>query len=79
MKYLLFVDVSVPDTIRPALTVKRRNFLSYLLQLHNKRYIVRSIACCKCGRPLLFITSKHRTYVDGHFCAVCSFQDIPGL
>ena len=79
MKNFLYLDASVPTKYRPLLTVRCRRLLSDLLQLHNKRYITHSITSCTCGRPLFFVVSKHRTYCDGHFCAVCSLKDIPGL
>lgn len=79
MKNFIYLDTSIPDQYRPLFTVRCRAFLSDLLQLHNKRYVTRSICCCKCGRPLFFVVSKHRTYCDGHFCVVCSLQDVPGL
>ena len=79
MKGVLFIGEPKGTYTRQIFTVERRSFMAYLLQLHAKRYIIKTIYHCTCGLPLYWIVSRGRTYCAGHVCAVCSFEGLPGL
>lgn len=79
MKGMLFVGEPKGSYTRKFFTVAHRDFMAYLLQLHSRRYVIKTHHYCKCGYPLYFIVSRGKMYCDGHVCAVCSFEGLPGL
>lgn len=79
MKGILFVGEAKGTYTRQLFTVARRDFMAYLLQLHARRFVIKTHHYCSCGMPLYFIVSRGRTYCNGHVCVECSFKDLPGL
>lgn len=79
MKGMLFVGEPKGTYTRQLFTVARRDFMAYLLQLHARRYVIKTTYYCTCGLPLYFIVSRGKTYCNGHVCAVCTFEGLPGL
>jgi hypothetical protein len=79
MKGILFVGEAKGTCTRQLFTVARRDFMACLLQLHCRRYVIKTTHYCTCGLPLYFIVSRGKTYCNGHVCAVCTFEGLPGL
>jgi len=79
MKGMLFVGEPKGTDTRQLFTIERRHFLAFLLQLHARRFVIKSVYYCSCGMPLYWIVSRGRTFCDGHVCVECSFKDLPGL